>query len=41
MVDFLAGLRPIGERRMFLRFRKVDRVRLAGDEADEAFVRLE
>ncbi len=38
VVDFLAGLRPIGEGRMRLRVGQVDGVRLARDEADEAFV---
>ncbi len=38
VIVFLAGLRPVGEGRVVLGLREVDRVRLAGDEADEALV---
>ena len=38
VVDLFAGLRPVGERRMVLRVRQVDRVGFAGDQADQAFV---
>ncbi len=38
VVDLLAGLGPVRERRVLVRFRQVDRFRLAGDEADEAFL---
>ena len=41
VVDLLAGLRPVGEGRMVLGFRQVDRVGLAGDQADQAFVRAQ
>ena len=39
VVDLFAGLRPVRERRVVLRFRQVDRIGLAGDQADQAFVR--
>ena len=38
VVDFFAGFRPVGERRMRLRVRQVDGGRLARDQADQAFV---
>ncbi len=38
VVDLFAGLRPVGEGRVRLRFREVDRVGFAGDQADQAFV---
>ncbi len=38
VVDFLAGFRPEREGRMVLGFRQVDRIGLAGDEADQALV---
>jgi hypothetical protein len=41
VVDLLAGLRPIGERRVVLRFRQVDRVGLARHQADQALVRTQ
>ncbi len=41
MVDFLAGLRPEGERRMGLRVGKIDGARLARHQADQAFVRAQ
>ena len=39
MVDFFAGLRAERERRMGLRVAQIERVRLAGDEADQALMR--
>ena len=41
MVDFFAGFRAERERRMALRVREVERRRLAGDEADQAFMRAQ
>ena len=41
VVDFFAGLRPVGEGRMALRVRQVDRVGFARDQADQAFVRAQ
>ena len=41
MVDFFAGLRAERERRMALRVAQVERVRLAGDEADQALMRAQ
>ena len=41
VVDLFAGLRPVGEGRMALGFREVDRVGLAGDQADQALVRAQ
>ena len=38
MVDLLAGLGAVGRGRMVLRRRQVDRVGLAGHQADQAFV---
>ncbi len=38
MIDFFAGFRPVGEGRMRLRVRQVDRIGFAGDQADQAFV---
>ena len=39
VVDLFAGLRPVGEGRMRLRVRQVERVGLARDQADQALVR--
>jgi hypothetical protein len=36
VVDLLAGLRQVGEGRMALRVRQVERARLGGDQADQA-----
>ena len=41
VVDLFAGLRAIREGRMVLGFRQVDRVGLARDQADQAFVRAQ
>ena len=41
MIDFFAGFRAERERRMVLRIREVERRRLAGDEADQAFMRAQ
>ena len=41
VVDFFAGFRTEREGRMVLRVRHVDRLRLAGDQADQAFVSLQ
>ena len=41
MVDFFAGFRPERERRVALRVREVERARLAGDQADEALMRVQ
>ena len=41
VVDLFAGLRPVGEGRVVLGLREVDRVGLAGDQADQAFVRAQ
>ena len=38
MVDFFAGFRAVGEGRVRLRVRQVDRIGFAGDQADQAFV---
>ncbi len=38
VVDLFAGFRPVGEGRMRLRVRQVDRAGLACDQADQAFV---
>ena len=38
VVDFFAGFRPVGEGRMRLRVRQVDRARLARNQADQAFI---
>ncbi len=39
VIDFFAGFRAVGEGRMGLRVREIDRVGFAGDQADQAFVR--
>ncbi len=39
VIDFFAGFRAERERRMALRVGKIERRRLAGDEADKTFVR--
>ncbi len=39
MIDLFAGLRAERERRMALRVVQIERCRLAGDEADQAFMR--
>ena len=41
VVDFFAGFRPEREGRVRLRVRQIDRVGLAGDQADQAFVGLQ
>ena len=41
VVDFFAGFRAVRERRMRLRVGQVQRRRFAGDEADEAFMRVQ
>jgi hypothetical protein len=38
VVDLFAGFDAIGKCGMVLRVREVDRIRLAGDQADQAFV---
>src|SRR5207244_948826 len=38
VINFFAGFCAVGEGRVRLRLREVDRVGFAGDEADEAFV---
>ena len=41
LVDFFAGLRPVGKARMRLRIGEIEWARMSGDVADETFADLE